>query len=869
MNPDRLHEALTRIYQDEHARLVFWNDPQAEFSDVLDSLQLDDVQLIRLNQTGGLETKLRIERDEPQSRFLLYSPTEEPEYEDDVLLDVRLYSRNFRADRSSILLDQLGLAHQQLRAHLSLRRKFFDSKDRLARLKQLVTPTDMEQELDLKMLAVLTRSDQAELFQIVRTLYHAIAEQDHPDLEVAPAMWSQIEKFDLDGAFWAMVAESFGYQEENPTLERLLTRLLLSEFSHQLGLNAPEAVQRQQLSRRGTNNAVVCLGQWRDSTRHSSSFNVLSEIIAGQTQVAQQLSDLEPEMLIDAVTFRAVDQAILRGVLARLSATREHVDAAEIRRIVAARQDAHWTTCQAIPETQRKARSAAFEAVGVAAEFFALKNQHANGFDADTPEQMYRLYTDVLYLFDQRYRHFCWNADLAQTQGWDFLKSLREDVEAAYRQWYLVQLSLKWGRLIGGELLQTWKIPNVPNQYQFFERHVAARQRERDKLRTYVVISDAFRYEAAQELTQRLNGEYRFQAELSSQLGVLPSYTALGMAALLPHQQLEYRDNGDVLADGISTSGSENRGRILKTVDGVVIDGKDLLAMRREESRAALEGARVVYVYHNEIDTRGENAETESDTFHATHDAIDELGNLVRYLINSLQVNYLLVTADHGFLFTESRVTETDRSELEDKPAGTVKAKKRYLIGKGLPEPQMAWHGQTSVTAKCAGAMEFWIPKGTNRFHFTGGARFIHGGAMPQEVVVPVITVRQARSGEAREKTRIRTVPVSVLGSQHRITTPSHRFRLVQMEAVSERARAATVKVAIYDGEQVVSSIETLTFSSKSANPEEREQSVMLTLRDQTFDKHRRYQLQIRDASTDFSVVQYDVVIDRAIADDF
>ena len=31
--------------------------------------------------------------------------------------------------------------------------------------------------------------------------------------------------------------------------------------------------------------------------------------------------------------------------------------------------------------------------------------------------------------------------------------------------------------------------------------------------------------------------------------------------------------------------------------------------------------------------------------------------------------------------------------------------------------------------------MEFWIPKAAQRFHFTGGARFIHGGAMLQEIV--------------------------------------------------------------------------------------------------------------------------------------
>ena len=79
---------------------------------------------------------------------------------------------------------------------------------------------------------------------------------------------------------------------------------------------------------------------------------------------------------------------------------------------------------------------------------------------------------------------------------------------------------------------------------------------EADNRRAFVIISDAMRYEIAEELTGYLNGTYRVQAELSSQLGVLPSYTALGMASLLPHSKLEYTEKGDDPgrrdADGIS-----------------------------------------------------------------------------------------------------------------------------------------------------------------------------------------------------------------------------------------------------------------------------------------------------------------------------
>ena len=874
MDTKQLNDALSKIYDEEHQRIVFWNDPQQEFDRVVETLDLDSVNVVRLDQVGGIETKLRIEREEPDARFLLYAPEEEPEFEDDILLDIRLYSRSFRADRSSIILDELGLARQHLRSHLTLRRKFFDRKDRLARLKQLVSADDNELDLDRKMLAVVTKADQPELFSIVRTLFQSITEQEEIDLETPPPAWTLIEKYDLNDSFWKMVTTAFGYEEESPTLQKLLLRLMLSEFAHQLGIHAPPAILKLQLSRSGTNNAVVCLAQWRDSAKQATSFNILSDAIASTTHIDEQLQGLEPEKLVEAVTFRNVDRAILLGLLERLSSTKDHGNAEAIRAIVNRRQEEHWVASISVPEQQRKARNAAYEAVAVSSEFFDLKKQHADGFSCDTAEEMYKLYTEELYKFDQLYRHFCHNADVAESQAWDILKTLRTEVEAAYKNWFLVQLSLKWAKFVDLKsgsrgLLGKWVIPGVPNQYDFYEKHVASRQKEADNRRSFVVISDAFRYEAATELTRILNGEYRFKGELTTQLSVLPSYTALGMASLLPHKQLEYTDKGDVLADGVSTSGTDKRNQILSKVEGMAIQADDLTKLKQEEGRQLIDGKKVVYVYHDKIDAIGDKMATEADTFQATHEAIRELADIVRYIMNNLNGNYVVVTADHGFLFTESAPEQTDKSKLEDKPSGTVIAKKRYLIGHNLPDYEDAWRGTTEITARCAGGMEFWIPKGSNLFHFTGGARFIHGGAMPQEIVVPVITVRQARSKKELEKTRTRQVSVSVLGSNHKITTHTHRFKLIQMEPVNDRAKALTLKISIYDQDEPVSTIETLTFASTSTNLDDRQQSVMLTLQDQQFDKKTRYRLVLKDASTDFELQSHDVTIDRAIADDF
>jgi uncharacterized protein (TIGR02687 family) len=312
----------------------------------------------------------------------------------------------------------------------------------------------------------------------------------------------------------------------------------------------------------------------------------------------------------------------------------------------------------------------------------------------------------------------------------------------------------------------------------------------------------------------------------------------------------------------------DQRNEIRASVDGIALRADDLLKMKKEEGRDAVEGKKIVYIYHDEIDSRGEKASTEGDTFDAVRKAINELGDLVKFIINSLNGNYIVVTADHGFLFSETKPDETQKSKLTNEPDGTVLAKKRYLLGRNLPDVDEAYHGTTAKSAKAEGGMEFWLPKAANRFHFTGGARFIHGGAMLQEVVVPVITVRHVK-GKGKPDTATRNVGVQVLGVNHRITTPKYRFMLLQTEPVNDRVKPVTLKVAIYLGNEPVTNLEKVTFDSTSENMDERTKQVVLVLQDRQYDKKNKYRLVLRDANTDIEQSNIEVIIDRAFTDDF
>ncbi len=866
MDSSQIKSNLDRLFE-KGARIVFWHDEDGEFEEMLPSLGLDGVEVRQVSQEPALALKSELELEKSDAPFLLYEKGRTPDPEKDWLLDVRLYAVPFAADRSTMILRELGIIEHALRDHIAARGKFFASKERLAKAQKFIDPSDGPDAIDRALMAAILRAEQADIFSLVRALLDAI-DPDNPD--AAPTTWSEIAKFDLSESFWKQVRETFGFNEARPSLKSFLMRLLITDFARSLDGECPKALAHLVLPSKSAANAVVCVGQWRDSTRLHESYDALSAVVAELVKLGDHLGDLDIEEVADARTFLLTEKFIASRLRDRIIDTAETINLEAIRDIVIRRQNGYWANSK-LPSSHNAPRLAldqVYTALMSAAEFLDLRSEYPTGFNYKDGKAFFDAYVGELYRFDQLYRHFCEAADTAEAEGWDILKALRDKIEDAYSNWFLGNLAVRWGEVLeGGALLEHWQLPDLDSQQDFFRRNLQSRLDEADDRRVYVIISDAFRYEAAHELLQELNGRYRFSATLKPQLGVLPSYTALGMASLLPHKTLSYTDAGAVLVDDMPTSGIANRQKILAKVEGAAIKADDFMAMNKTDGREFIKPYRVIYIYHNQIDQTADTG-NEEKTFAAVRNTITELGSIVARIVNSLNGNYVVVTADHGFLFQEGAPTASDKNPITDKPSGAVISKKRYLLGKSLPEHVGAYHGRTSATASAEGDMEFWVPRGTNRFHFVGGSRFIHGGAMPQEVTVPVIQITQLK-GKSAVKTRTRTVGISVLGSNLKITTSRYRFKFIQTEAVSERIKPLKVRVAIYDGDDPVTNVETLSFESDSSDMNEWRNEVWLTLASRTFDKKRRYQLIVRNAETDVEEVRMDVTIDLAFDNDF
>lgn len=107
MNLSQLQQGLEQAFYTEQHRIVFWYDAEQSFTEEIKALELNDVHILNMAEESSLAIKLKLELQDQQGKYLLYFPSPEPETEKDWLLDIKLYSRSFYADRFSIIFNEL------------------------------------------------------------------------------------------------------------------------------------------------------------------------------------------------------------------------------------------------------------------------------------------------------------------------------------------------------------------------------------------------------------------------------------------------------------------------------------------------------------------------------------------------------------------------------------------------------------------------------------------------------------------------------------------------------------------------------------------------------------------------------------------
>jgi len=384
---------------------------------------------------------------------------------------------------------------------------------------------------------------------------------------------------------------------------------------------------------------------------------------------------------------------------------------------------------------------------------------------------------------------------------------------------YLKEINTQWLKCLDDHDFEFNRIP-IPRQYEFYKTNIS----ESDQ-KIAVIISDGLRYEAAKELLSVLHTDPKHQAEISFMLSSLPSNTRMGMSALLPHTELQLKDEF-ISINNISTEGLDNREKILQATepDSRVISFDKLQQMTQEEARELFK-SKIVYIYHNVIDAVGDDRKTEYRTFEEVERAIKELAPMIKKIHSSWNVSKIYITADHGFLYNANDLPEAMYEALPDNKNAVWNHNRFSILKKEIKTDSYIF--DLSKAANLKSDFKITIPKAINRYKRQGhGVHYVHGGASLQEMIVPLIESSRKRE-EITEK-----VTFKLLGRDFKVVSGAIKIKLIQDKPISSEYKPITISCALYkDTDEIISNEIDVIMDSSSDLPTERVKEIILSLK--------------------------------------
>lgn len=751
----------------ENHRIVFWYDENGDTGNLFDAINIDGVEKVRYDD-NGFTLKYEMTEKNPKQKFLVYWAGERPDDEVNWLLDLQLSGASFSADSFSLYASESHVNVLLREKVIKRYEKFFNEKKNRDAIANCLHGDENEEEVVWQILNVVTNND-GSMDGLLYKLFKEEAEDKQP-------LYSKLDKYGLTAALWQEITKHFNYKD-NRSVRDLLIWMFRIDMNYKLHVdtNAPA-------------NVLLFMSKWKDSKLHGDLFKQWSNQLEKDLGIRDEVSDmhLTAEQMLPCDTFFAV-----LGLIANEAAKRVQ------EKTITPTDFSNW-----IHQLQNNifydSVKDYFEALLHACTMMNLID--STDLTVESAKQGFESYYKHWYRIDQEYRLFLQEAKL--TKGLAQLKPIEKKVIKKYTTDYLYPLSLQWQKHV--DSMDKWSIEGVMSQQNFYKNYVQKYATPYLKSDLFVVISDGMRYESMMELQKRINALNFFTTKMEQpMLGMLPSYTQLGMAALLPHENLEVKEGSAVIyADGQSTAGSDNRLKILqnKYSKSCVLKAEDFLAKPRSYWREYFKEYDIVYIYSNTIDKAGHENHLE------TEKELDNLIEITMKIYNANRTN-IIFTADHGYIYQNDEQLESDFVDYTP-PADAWAKDRRFIIGKELSE-NSAVNTWTAQQIGLAGDMMVQTTKGLGRIRISGaGKNYIHGGTMPQEIAVPVLIANRSR------KTDIKKVDVDIIGSARKILTGNINISFYQMEEVSEKVKPLELRIGFYDKDNnPISDIFTQTFN--------------------------------------------------------
>ncbi len=812
--------------EDEKSRtrkIIFWYDPKKEYESTIDELELDNTEIIKYDK-NSFWIRYHIEREELSKNIIIYFPFDRRNNLDNDLLDLEVSNSDliFNPDMVNIKLRSLGLKNE-FRPLIIKYEKFFANNKRLIEFKNF----DIEKNInnfDLVVTSVLLKIKTINEDEILKEIIKSYYFNENK--------YEELFKFGNIEFILGLINNYFGsgvtdYKE----LSHLYEQIIISYFSYNT-----KGIINSKMIKKETNNYVFVNNLMRDKNT-KECFELISRQVEKKYKISELLTKVETSTYMNNDAFEVLDKNILTYLVDKLVNNSVEYDLYE--NYIDERENKYFY-CRYENE---------YKFLKYINSFLSKIENIVKSIKEEDIDEFANKYANTLYEIDTLYRKIYFYYDKIEDN--DIYIELKNKIEDIYMEDFISKLSIKWSGSL--ETMGRYDSNNIKLQSNFYKDFILPYKDKRD--RVFVIISDAFRYECAKELNSKLT--LYAKSDLSFMQGVVPSYTKLGMASLLPHKSISRVNNSDdILVDNMPSSSTEDREKILinENSDSLAITFSELADMTKVEWKKIFSGKKVVYIYHNIIDAMGEH--NEKDVFDACDVCIKELEKLIKDLHNTFSGITAFITADHGFFYKRSKVQSYEKTNRKD---NSILQKTRYSYS----NEKMNEEGILSISLDYifgdnSGYVD--VPKGNMIFARQGsGVNYLHGGVLPQEIIVPVISFKSSKQND-----EIKKVGIAYTGLSNKITSEIVYLEFLQDTNVDENYSEARYTLHFEDEEGIRVSDECTIIANYTNTPVKerifREKFVFKNIR---FDRNKPYYLIVVDEENNEIINKVKFYIER------
>lgn len=835
---DLLNTDFTREEERKRSRkIVFWYDEDKEYQEFIKALKIEGTKII-IFENNSFYIRYYIEKINLKDNIIIYFPFERPRVIDNELLDIESSNKDllFKPDAITMKIKSLNLTDDE-RNVIKKNKDFFNNKKREDDFREFPIEIKNSQNIDSIITAVLLGIKTINNDEIIK---HIIKEYLSKSKKYEDLFKFGNEEFILN-LFNQNFSTSISSSDE---LDEVLKSLVFTYFASDMkNFTEIDKFGKYVLKNKATNVYVFIDLFMRDVTTKK-----FYEDIAVDIETKFGIEDILRKMNIDdyinADAFPIIDKYILHYIINQLNHSVNNYD--KYLDYIEKRENKFWF----------KNFKNEYMFLYYYINFLLEIEKRIEEIKTYNFDEFVEVYVSSLSVIDTLYRKSYLYFDNIKDK--DEYMPLKELLENTYVNEFMGKLSIKWSESV--EKLKEYGSHNIVLQNKFYNEYIKPFKDKKD--RNIIIISDAFRYECAKELNDKLN-IFAESSELSHMLSLVPSYTKLGMAALLPNTTLsKVRDGDDILVDGKNSSSILDREKILQNEnkDSLAITYNNLCKMTKTEWKKLFTGKRVIYIYHDIIDKTGEH--NEEQVFEASEKAIEEILTLIQDLHTTFTGISAFITADHGYFYKRGTIKVHEKTNKEGK---ATKQKTRYsYTTKPSTEEGIISINLDYIFGEDSGYVN--IPKGNLIYARQGsGFNYVHGGILPQEVIIPLIKFKSGRMSVETSK-----VGIALSALSNRITNSITRLSFIQDSKVDEEHQACRYTVHFEDDEgNKISDIITIIADLENENVNERIFEEKFVFKDISYDREKKYYLIITEEETGIIKSKVKFIIDIAIVNNF